>query len=170
MASDASGGKNDIDNRVVEIYKLYVETAERNIERRLRANQFFFSLITALFVAFAYLNKDALDQILTLSRAPRFEALATCVLSVLLMVISFFWYSVLLNFRALSAAKYRVILDIEQRLGVEPFTDEWGHYKQIRRTESTQIELMIPLAFFFVGVGGAAFWFWEIYLRGAPIN
>ena len=37
------------------LYKLFVETAERNVERRLRTNQFYFSIVAALFVAYSWM-------------------------------------------------------------------------------------------------------------------
>jgi hypothetical protein len=167
MVGNTSGRRAAMETREIEVYKIFVETAERNIERRFRMNQFFLSLITALFVAFAYINKNAPDQLFRASNTHTFETLATCALSVLLMVISFFWFSVLLNFRALSVAKYKVILDMEKRLELPLFAQEWSHYKALRKSELTQIELMVPLACYFVGLFGALFWFW-LYVRQTP--
>jgi hypothetical protein len=39
----------------VEIYRIFVDTAERNIERRLITNRCFFAVIASVFVAYAFL-------------------------------------------------------------------------------------------------------------------
>ncbi len=63
----------------------------------------------------------------------------------------------LLSFRALSVAKYKVISDIEKQLPFGAFDLEWQYYKAQRKIETTQLELAIPLLFYAVAAIGLVF-------------
>ncbi|MEJ2117909.1 MAG: hypothetical protein P8Y36_08430, partial [Alphaproteobacteria bacterium] len=42
----------------IDIYKTFIDTAERTIERRMRANQFYFYVVAALVIAYAWLAES----------------------------------------------------------------------------------------------------------------
>lgn len=151
---------SNVDQKI-EIYKTFVDTAERNIERRMRTNQFYFSLVAALFIAYSYLAETSLkDTVITSNSVDSaFANVPSWALPLFLLVVSMSWFSVLLSFRALSTAKYAVISDLEKQLEFEPFNKEWEYYKGSRKIETTQIELAVPILFYLVGVFGILIWF-----------
>jgi hypothetical protein len=147
----------------IEIYKLFVESAERNVERRMRINQFYFSVVTALFIAYSYLAERkfspfarALEEASAAKSAGNVAILSVhlWLLPLVLVIVSMSWFSVLLSFRALSRAKYDVIGNIEKELPLQPFSAEWRQYKQLRRVEITQLEVALPIIFYFAGIAG----------------
>jgi hypothetical protein len=75
-------------------------------------------------------------------------------LPLVLVIVSMSWFSVLLSFRALSRAKYDVIGNIEKELPLQPFSAEWKQYKTLRRIEITQLEVALPIIFYFAGIAG----------------
>lgn len=143
----------------IEIYKTFVDTAERNIERRMHINQFYYSLVAAIFVAFSYINNGSIREVFTQGASKATEIVPIWLLPLFLIIVSLSWFSILLSFRALSSAKYRVILELERELPYDPFKREWDHYKTIRKTEATQVELIIPIVFYLVGIFGTFYWF-----------
>jgi hypothetical protein len=153
-----------IRDQKIEIYKIFVDTAERNVERRMRTNQFYFSLVAASFIAYSYLAEGSLKSaIISVNHAePIIANVPSWALPLFLLIISMSWFSALLSFRALSAAKYSVILNLEKELEFEPFNREWEYYKQARKIETTQIELAIPILFYFVGILGIVIWFLNV--------
>ncbi len=151
----------------IEIYKTFVDTAERNVERRMRINQFYFSIVAALFIAYAYMAEGKLRGAAeaigdwsgrsshgtgAIERA--MVTMPLWILPLFLLIISMSWFSALLSYRALSTAKYRVIGDIEKELPAQPFRQEWGYYKNIRKIETTHLELAVPLLFYLAAVAG----------------
>ncbi|NJM34087.1 MAG: hypothetical protein HC850_04495 [Rhodomicrobium sp.] len=129
-----------------------VDTAERNIERRMRTNQFYFSITAAVFVVYSYLNANKIKNIATLPLSQSLDefSIAMLALPVFLIIVSMSWFSLLLSFRSLSKAKYAVICEIESDLPIQPFTREWDFYKKYRRTEITVLELVVPFLFYVI--------------------
>lgn len=142
-----------------EIYKLFVTTAEYNIDRRQRMNQFYSSVVAALFIAYAYLTEGKLsvgaNHASTLHKNVN-AILATplWILPLFLLIVSMSWFSLLLSFRALSISKYTVIAELEKELPIRPFEREWLHYKRIRKLETIYFELAMPLLFYIASIFG----------------
>ena len=64
------------------------------------------------------------------------------------LVICVVWLLYINNFKRLNTAKFRVIYDLEERLGVTPFKDEWDILKKTKRyLEGTKLERILPIAF-----------------------
>lgn len=64
------------------------------------------------------------------------------------LVICVVWLLYINNFKWLNTAKFRVIYDLEERLGVTPFKDEWDILKKTKRyLEGTKLERILPIAF-----------------------
>lgn len=102
------------DPRVLELYKLSVEMADRVSARRATANAFFLTVNTAL-VALIGLNPQFGDSWLL----PTSVCLAGC-------AVSFCWWLLLRNYRRLNEAKFAVINRIEEKhFPVQPFQEEW---------------------------------------------
>lgn len=136
----------------IEIYRIYVESAERNIGRRLEANRYYFSVVAALFVVYAFLVEGKLEKILAQGQqrgvlsSLSFEFGVYFILPLLLFVVSVAWFITLRGFRALSTAKYSVITDMEKQLPLSPFEKEWAHLNTNTRLPGvTIVEMIVPL-------------------------
>lgn len=102
------------DPRVLDIYKMAVEMADRVSARRALANAFFLTVNTTL-VAVVGLSTTQPDSAL------RF--VAVCVAGI---AVSVCWWLLLRAYRRLNSAKFSVINKIEdEHLPVKPYIDEW---------------------------------------------
>ncbi|KUH70010.1 hypothetical protein AU184_14490 [Mycolicibacterium novocastrense] len=102
------------DPRVLDIYKLAVEMADRVSARRAVANAFFLTVNTTL-IAVVGLSTTQPES------AVRFTAV--CLAGV---AVSVCWWLLLRVYRRLNTAKFAVINQIEaEHLPVKPYTDEW---------------------------------------------
>lgn len=129
---------------VLEYYKLAVEMADRVSARRGTANAFFLSVQTALVTLVGF-------GMPKLSGSPWWVSLVVALSGVTL---AFAWWIQLRSYRALNAAKFKVINGLEERLPVRIFTDEWDALKRdpapsrLRRyAELGTSERMVPLVF-----------------------
>ena len=133
----------------IEIYKIFVETAERNIDRRLQANRYFFTVIAGVFAAYAFLAEARAKGL-----ANQFEiinSLAFVILPTFLSIISLSWFLAIRAFRSLSTAKYAVIHRLEQELPQKPFIQE-SEAQRVTVLTGTRIEMIIPLIFLFLAL------------------
>jgi hypothetical protein len=135
----------------IQIYRMFVDTAERNIDRRLQANRYFFSLVAAIFLAYAFLLEDRPKRLP--GNAEISQVIATWALPLLLLIVSAAWWLAVRAFRSLSRSKYDVILGIENDLPQMPFRREWEIH-ETRFLTGTRVEMIVPLVFFCIAVVG----------------
>lgn len=122
------------DTRVVlEQYKLAVEMADRISRRRYQANRFFVSIVSALTV----LNGSSL-----IDKAWHTAAVAGAIVS-----LCFLWRRLLITYRALNSAKFKVIHEMEKELPFAMFAQEQQYYKQPGYVSLTATEQSVPLLF-----------------------
>ncbi len=120
------------DPRVIEVYKIAVEMADRVSSRRATANAFFLTVNTTL-VAVIGLNKTRASNPVM--------AISVCVAGILVAAC---WWFLLRNYRRLNEAKFKVINKIEsEHLPVKPFTDEWDQLGQNDPTEDTRSKVLV---------------------------
>jgi len=99
----------------IEQYKLYVETAERNSSRRLTANSFFLTINTGLSALLGYMSSfKGIDS-----------AVAQVVVPVAGIILSYFWYRLIISYREMNRAKFKVIHAMEKQLPFNAFDAEW---------------------------------------------
>lgn len=126
-------------SHLLEQYKLYVEMADRISQRRTSANTYFLSVNSAILAFVGYLTAGSDPDYMWLL------ALAGCLLTL-------FWYNIVLSYRNLNSAKWRVVQDIEKRLPISPYDAEWdavqrGNNPKLYRP-ITHIESWVPWVFF----------------------
>ena len=97
-----------------ELYKLAVEMADRISARRGTANSYFLTINTGLVA-------------LVGSTTLRWYVAAAGI------VFSGTWWLLLKSYRRLNAAKFSVIIEMEQRLPKQLFGDEYRHYQESGR-------------------------------------
>ena len=98
----------------LELYKLAVEMVDRISARRALANTFFLTVNTGLVALLG--GKDL-----------RWYVAAAGI------VFALAWWSLLQSYRQLSQARFEVINEIETRLPVHMFSDEWRSLTAMRR-------------------------------------
>lgn len=123
--------QEDKDQDVLAIWQTCVEMANGVSQRRDTMNNLFVTLNIAVIAAVSWMWD-----------------VKTVFLCVAGLVICVVWLLYINNFKRLNAAKFRVIYDLEERLGVTPFKDEWDILKKTKRyLEGTKLERILPIAF-----------------------
>lgn len=116
---------------VLAIWQTCVEMANGVSQRRDTMNNLFVTLNIAVIAAVSWMWD-----------------VKTVFLCVTGLVICVVWLLYINNFKRLNTAKFRVIYDLEERLGVTPFKDEWDILKKTKRyLEGTKLERILPIAF-----------------------
>ena len=129
---------------VLDLYKMYVASADKISERRQTANSFFLTLNTTIVGLVGYLN---------FSRDPKTaDPKLFALVAIAGMLICYMWYSMIRSYKNMNAGKFRVINTIEHMLPIRPYEAEWIALEQgknpIRYLEFSQVEKNIPRVFF----------------------
>jgi len=125
----------------VEQYKLYVETAEQNSSRRLAANSFFLTINTGISALFGYMASfKQVDAMIAQLAVP-----------VAGIMLSYFWYRLIVSYREMNRAKFKVIHEMENHLPFKAFDAEWEAVEQGKNPKKyrpyTNIEAAVPWVF-----------------------
>ena len=146
ISRDAYG--EEYANHVVEIYKLYVEMADRISSRRQSASSFFLTINSSIVALVGYVNLT--DEQSTPSL---FFYVPVAVAG---MALSYLWYRLIVSYKQLNSGKFTVIHAIESMLPLRPYDAEWsalGKGKNPRTyTPFTHIEVFVPWVFFTIHV------------------
>lgn len=140
---------------IADIYKLYVGTVESNIDRRLKLNQYYYSIVAAIVVAYAYLAegrlkppsdlKHLVGDVATISAGTASPML--WLLPLLLLFISIAWLVQLRAMGRISTMKFSTIYAMEERLPACPFTEEAKRREEMNIWISgSRVEMFVPLA------------------------
>lgn len=127
------------------LYSIMVNSSEQLIQRRQNMNAFFITAIGSLMVIAGGLAKFGTVK----SSEGSFVIMASFGIAGLLICNS--WYKLIDNYGKLNAAKYRVILKIEETLSARIFSAEWAALGKGRRPKKyqsfTSTEKLVPLWF-----------------------
>ena len=125
---------------LLQQYKLYVDGIEKISDRRLKTNEFFLTLNSAVITVLGFVAKEpATRPALLLTALPG-------------LFVSYFWYRIIKSYRGLNSGKFKVVHAIERRLPVSLYETEWevlgkGDEKHVYHP-FTHIETRIPWVFF----------------------
>lgn len=124
---------------LLEMYKLYVEMADRVSSRRQRANSFYLAVNTGIIGAATFFH---------LPGATGEGSWLIAIAGVLLCVM---WIRNIQSYKDLNQGKFQIINLIEQRLPIAPYETEWdvlqrGETKSIYRPFHI-VERYVPLIF-----------------------
>lgn len=132
-------------DHLLEIYKLYVEMADKMSERRQAANSFFLSINTAVV---------ALGGYVALGRGGTAGVGFYWLVGLAGMILCYIWYRLIVSYRGLNTGKFKVVHEIERLLPVRPYDAEWA---AVGRGENpklykpfTHIEPAVPWVFFVI--------------------
>jgi hypothetical protein len=144
VAESAKYGDKYIEH-LLEQYKTYISSAEKISDRRQKANEFFLALNSGLVAILGFVSTKSnvinTTQILLLA-------------SVAGITMCYFWYRMVLSYKGLNSAKFKVIHQIEARLPLALYDTEWktlgeGKNKKIYWPFS-HIEQLVP--WIFIGI------------------
>lgn len=127
---------------VLEMYKLYVEMADRISARRQSANSFFLSINTAIVALVGYVRfgDDTADT-------EGFYSL----IAVAGIILCYLWYRLVRSYKDLNSGKFKVIHQIESRLPLRLFDAEWDALGRGKSPDLylpfTSIEMRVPWVF-----------------------
>lgn len=114
-------------DQIVTIYGTYVQTITQLESRRISVSTFFASLSAAIIAVRGYFDG------------------AIVMISTSLLVTSIVWIFMILNYRKLSTAKFRVIEELEQEFSIKPFFLEAKYLKNKRYWGLSHLELFVPI-------------------------
>lgn len=127
----------------LELYKLYVSTAETIGERRQKNNSFFLTLNTTIIAVISYVqlgiqSGDSSDFYWLISLSG--------------MILSYTWYRLIKSYKDINTAKYNIIHQIEKELPLAIYDAEWDALGRGKNPnlylEFTKIEMFVPWIFF----------------------
>lgn len=131
---------------LLEIYKIALEMADKNSERRHTTNNFFLGLNTAIITVLGYFA----------SRPAGSPAEIFLLLAPVGLVTSYLWFKLIESYRLLGTAKFAVIHELETQLPAQLYTGEWilaGQGNDPKKyTPFTHIERWVPRVFFIIHV------------------
>lgn len=118
--------EDDILDIRIKLWEVCANMANSVSERRDSMNKWFITLQVAV-MGFAFTNEDK------------------AFISYIGVALSIIWFCLLLNYRRLNNAKYKVICHIEKDLPASPFCKEWEILKQMKcYVGFTKIETILP--------------------------
>ncbi len=127
---------------ILEIYKVYVDMADKISSRRQSANSYFLSINTAVIAFFGYSKLKG--NISDLSDYLWLVGIAG-------MVLCYTWYRLIRSYKDLNSGKFKVVHEIEKLLPIRPYDAEWtavGRGKNPKLyLQFTKIEMRIPWIF-----------------------
>lgn len=134
--------ENNYENHYLEQYRMYLHIYNSTNDRANKSNDFFLGLNTAIIGVLGYLEtKNITDNNSVIFLFAPFVGIAIC----------YCWYQIIISYKNINRAKFKVIHDVEEKLPLSLFKTEWellGKGKdstKYRRLSS--IERIIPIIF-----------------------
>ena len=126
----------------LEQYRIYLHIFNSTSDRRNRANEFYLGLNTAIIGILGYLEtKDLTNSSSVIFLFAPFVGIAIC----------YCWYQIIISYKQLHRAKFKVIYSVEEKLPISLFRTEWEFlgkgldYTKYRKISS--VEKNIPIIF-----------------------
>lgn len=133
---------NNVDRTgiILEQYKLFVEMADRASQRRIQTNQYYAGLLSGLLFVVAFvMDKNSMQKEIKVIEI---------ILSIFGILLCIIWQLNILSYKKLNNAKFTVIKEIEKKLPISCFGDEWDilikSKKRIKYISISVIENFIP--------------------------
>lgn len=155
LPQDEYGGSYRSD--ILDIYKTYLDMADRISARREKTNSYFLTINTALIGLVTYLSLSVNPCPVLITHFP---------IAIAGITLSYLWYRIIRSYRDLNSAKFKVIHRIEKYLPLAPYDAEWeavgrGKNKKLY-LPFTHVEIFVPWIF--------ALLHFYVLLRAIPFN
>lgn len=128
------------ENGLLDYYKLCIVSTEQISQRRQSANGFFLTINTVLISFLSYVNIGEQSK-----------GMAFIAISLSGIALCFVWYRLLVSYRQLNSAKFKVILSLENRMPVKMYGTEWKELGEGKDSSIhkpfTSLEIFVPLIF-----------------------
>ncbi|MBP3222222.1 MAG: hypothetical protein J6M43_09340 [Neisseriaceae bacterium] len=123
---------------ILSQWQTCVEMANNISQRRDTTNNVFITLNLAIITAVSSISS--------------IENISKFVILIFGMGICFLWFLLIKNFKTLNKIKFEIINEIEEKLPLQPFKDEWERLNELKNSEEkyknfTKIESYLPLVF-----------------------
>ena len=123
---------------ILSQWQTCVEMANNISQRRDTTNNVFITLNLAIITAVSSISS--------------IENISKFVILVFGTGICFLWFLLIKNFKTLNKIKFEIINEIEEKLPLQPFKDEWERLNELKNSEEkyknfTKIESYLPLVF-----------------------
>lgn len=149
-----------------EQYKLYVESAERNSDRRAVANRFMVAMNSIVFSAFLYGILYFVKSGQGISDSPIF-LLVIFVFCTMGAMFSLWWKKMIDSYASLNKAKFDVIEKLECQMPVAVYKHEWEIAKSNKHQDITKWERCVTttlMALYIIVFLFIAGWYCKDYL------
>ncbi len=125
-------------SHILEMYKLYVEMADRISSRRQTANSFFLTINSAIIGFVGYIKISEINEY-------------NWIIEVAGIFLCYVWYRLVSSCKDLNSGKFKVIHEIEKELPLSPYDAEWEAIGRGKNPNLylpfTNLELKTPLIF-----------------------
>jgi len=125
---------------LLEMYKTYIEMADRISSRRQSYNNYFMTINTVLVSLVSYLH-------LGIKTDNYFYFL----IALSGMILCFIWFRMIKSYKGLNSGKFKIVHLLEKKLPVSPYDAEWeavGRGKDHSLYHSlTHVEMFVPWVF-----------------------
>ena len=129
---------------LLDLYKLYVEMADRVSERRLQYNKFYMTLLSGLLVILSFITNKEHPEI-----ADPYQSSIFIAFGLMGCLICLTWFYNIRSHRQLNSKKFEVIHEIERDLPYPLYAREWkllGEGKDSKKYfQLTKVEKYIPV-------------------------
>lgn len=147
--------KRGLELQILDQYKLYVGMADQISGRRSISNSFFLTANTVVLSTLGLVGRLYLQQ----SVLGLVGVLVVLGGAVMFCVA---WRAILMSYDRLNAVKFQIIIEIEDKLPLQPYKTEWarlgyGKKSQVYRPLS-HLERWVPLGFIFMYIILASAW------------
>ncbi len=140
VSSEQYGNETQYRDHLLEMYKTYLEMADRISQRRQSANSFYLSLNTAIIGLIGYVQ---------LGRP--MEHSFYWLVAIAGAIISYLWYRQIRSYKDMNSGKFKVVHELETYLPVCPYDAEWTALGEGKNPDLylpfTVVELRVPFVF-----------------------
>ncbi len=138
----------DYKNHSLEIYKIYIEMADRISTRRQSANAFFLSINTALVAFFSAIKTNNLSN----NNAQDF----IWMIGIAGILLCYTWYRLIKSYKGMNSGKFKIVHEVEEILPLKPYDAEWEVLSRGKDPKIyhpfTDLEIRIPMIFLFINL------------------
>jgi hypothetical protein len=124
----------------LEMYKAYLEMADRISSRRQSANNFFLTINTGVVGLVGYVQLSAESG-----------SSNYFLISIAGIVLCYFWYRLVKSYKGINSGKFKIVHKLEKRLPISAYDAEWEILGRGKKSDLylpfSKIEMSVPWVF-----------------------